>query len=337
MVRHDQGRRGQRGGVGDHRQVLARHISQGADVLPRHAGLRRGLEVDGRCRGEIQRARQVHRLHRLRVDLAGAARQQPAPGGDLPRWRRQGGPGRAVHHLSARRQHDAGRPVEGVAGLPGQDRRPGAGDRPQRQPVERHDVPVGHQPGQQGAADARVRANAHQLGAAVRGDPDQGRRRGARLPFQERRVRRLRDLGQGQPQPERAQEERDAAGRVRAHGAADRSAARAEAGRESVQVRHDRFDRLAHLARHGRRQQLLRQEHARRAEREALRTSLHEDQARHDHGLGADRVRLRRGLGHGQHPRRPVGCDEAQGNLRHHRAAHDRALLRRLGFRRGRC
>ena len=28
-----------------------------------------------RCRGEIQRARQVHRLHRLRVDLAGAARQ----------------------------------------------------------------------------------------------------------------------------------------------------------------------------------------------------------------------------------------------------------------------
>ena len=70
---------------------------------------------------------------------------------------------------------------------------------------------------------------------------------------------------------------------------------------------------------------------------EAVGASLHEDQARHDHGLGADRVRLRRGLGHGQHPRRPVGCDEAQGNLRHHRAAHDRALLRRMGFRRGRC
>ena len=143
--------RGQRGGAGHHRQVLARHISQGADVLPRHAGLRRGLEADRRCRGEIQRARQVHRLHRLRVDLAGAAGQQPAPRRDLPRRRRQGGPGRAVHDLSARRQHHAGRPVEGAAGLRGQDRRPGAGDRPQRQPVQRHDVPVGHQPGQQGS------------------------------------------------------------------------------------------------------------------------------------------------------------------------------------------
>ena len=72
-----------------------------------------------------------------------------------------------------------------------------------------------------------------------------------------------------------------------------------------------------------------------RAERQARRASVHEDQARHDHGLGADRVRLRRGLGDGEHARRPVGCDEAQGNLCHHRAAHDRALLRRLGFRRG--
>ena len=95
-------------------------------------------------------------------------------------------------------------------------------------------------------------ANAHQLGASVRGDPDQGRRRSPQVSFQERRIRRLRDLGQGQSQSERAQEERDAARRVRAHGAADRSAARAEAGRESVQVRHDRFDRLAHLAHHGR-------------------------------------------------------------------------------------
>ena len=32
-----------------------------------------------------------------------------------------------------------------------------------------------------------------------------------------------------------------------------------------------------------------------------------------------------------------LGRDEAQGNLCHHRAAHDRAFLWRLGFRRGRC
>ena len=37
MVRHDQGRRGQRGGAGHHRQVLARHLSRGVDVFPRHA------------------------------------------------------------------------------------------------------------------------------------------------------------------------------------------------------------------------------------------------------------------------------------------------------------
>ena len=92
-------------------------------------------------------------------------------------------------------------------------------------------------------------ADAHQLGASVRGDPDQGRRRSPHVSFPERRARRLRNLGQGQSQSERAQEERDAARRVRAHGAADWSAARAEAGCESLQVRHDRFDRRAHIAR----------------------------------------------------------------------------------------
>ena len=54
------------------------------------------------------------------------------------------------------------------------------------------------------------------LGAALRGDADEGRRRGASLPVAERRVRQLRDLGQGQPRRERGQEAGDARVRVRA-------------------------------------------------------------------------------------------------------------------------
>ena len=56
-----------------------------------------------------------------------------------------------------------------------------------------------------GKADRpRVRGDARQVGAALRGHPDQGRRRGASLPFAQRRVRRLRAVGQGQPRRHRA-------------------------------------------------------------------------------------------------------------------------------------
>ena len=81
----------------------------------------------------------------------------------------------------------------------------------------------------------------------------------------ERRVRRLRDLGPGQPRPQRGQRGRHAAVRVRALRAADRPAARAEARRQPVQVRHDRLHRQPHRARHRRGGQLLRQALRRRA------------------------------------------------------------------------
>ena len=48
-------------------------------------------------------------------------------------------------------------------------------------------------------------------------------------------------------------------------------------------------------------------------------------------------VGLRRRLGAREHARGAVRRDAAPRNLRHHRPAHDRALLRRLGLRRGRC
>ena len=59
------------------------HLPQGPDVFPRHEGLRRGVEDHDRRGREIQRAWQVHRVHRLRVDLPSAAGQQPASCGHL--------------------------------------------------------------------------------------------------------------------------------------------------------------------------------------------------------------------------------------------------------------
>ena len=148
---------GRQGGARDHRQLLARHVSAGAAVP---AGLRRlplDLGADHRRGGEVQRAGTLHRLHRLRVDLAGAARQQSAPRRDLSRRRRQGDPDPAVHDLSAAGQHDAGGSLEASPGLRGQDRRAGPGDRAQRQSLERLDVPDGDQPGDRPAAVGGVR------------------------------------------------------------------------------------------------------------------------------------------------------------------------------------
>ncbi len=71
----------------------------------------------------------------------------------------------------------------------------GAGDRAQRQPEQRAHVPDGR--GIRQEDRPRVRAEPRALGTAVRDDADQGHRRGAPLPVAERRVRRLRALGQG--------------------------------------------------------------------------------------------------------------------------------------------
>ena len=54
---------------------------------------------------------------------------------------------------------------------------------------------------------------------------------------------------------------------------------------------------------------------------------------RDDHGMGADCLGLCRRLGDRQHARGDLRRADAQGGLRHDRAAHDRALLRRLRLR----
>ena len=69
----------------------------------------------------LQRARAVHGVHRVRVDLE-HGRQQPPPQRRLPRERRAGGPGRALHDAAAPRQRQPGRPVEVDGGGGGEDR-----------------------------------------------------------------------------------------------------------------------------------------------------------------------------------------------------------------------
>ena len=93
-----------------------------------------------------------------------------------------------------------------------EDRRRGARHPAQRQPLQRPHVRAGRL--RRARPDARLRRDAGAARAGLRGDADQGRRRGAPVPVAERRVRRLRALGQGQSRPDRAEEARDAAIRV---------------------------------------------------------------------------------------------------------------------------
>ena len=143
-------------------------------------------------------------------------------------------------------------------------------------------------------------------------------------------------LGQRQPRHDRGQEAGDARVRVRALRTEERTEARSRARDQSLQDRPDRQHRLAYRAQHGRRQQLLGQDRAERTQPRALETSVREDRQGCDHGLGADRLRLRGGMGQGEHARVAVRRDAAPRGLRHHRAAHDGAFLRWLGLRGGR-
>ena len=97
--------------------------------------------------------------------------------------------------------------------------------------------PASKQPLTREYAETRIRWEPLYEATQMKGDGEV-----APVPVVHGRTQRLRALGQVQPQPERGQEAGDVAGRVRAHRAADGPAARAEAGRQPVQVRHDRFD-----------------------------------------------------------------------------------------------
>ena len=213
-----------------------------------------------------------------------------------------------------------------------EDRRRNPRHRAQRQSEQRPHVPD-HRVVHRQADRPRICREPRALGAALRGHADQGRRRDASVPVAQRRIRELRALGQGQPRPHRSQEAGDAGIRVRPLGAQERPQDGSRARRESLQVRPGRQHRRAHRPRRRRGGQFLRQDVVLRTERGPRNASLRQDgQGRH-HGLGADRVRLCRRVGDREHARGDLRRHEAPRDLRHHRPAHDRALLRRLGFR----
>jgi hypothetical protein len=147
------------------------------------------------------------------------------------------GRSRALHDDAARGFARPARPLGLAPELRGRDRGRRARDPAQREPVERHDVRVaGRLRGRRGAR-CRVCRDPPEVGAALRGHPDQGRRRGASLPVARGRVRRFRDLGLRQPRCVRSEDARDAARGIRPLGPPARADARGGARDQPLQVR----------------------------------------------------------------------------------------------------
>ena len=191
---------------------------------PELRALSLGVGGDHRRGGGGERPRPLHRLHRLRVDVE-HRRQQPPPQRHLPRRRASSRarscpsptlpPGsdnpRDLWKWMAAYEEKTGGDVLAIA-------HNGNLSNGRMFPM----IELVHRP----ADRPRIRRDPRQVGAALRGDADQGRRRDPSLPVAERRVRQFRALGQGQPRPDRGQDAGDARVRVCALGAEERPEAR---------------------------------------------------------------------------------------------------------------
>ena len=192
-------------------------------------------------------------------------RQQPPPQHRLPRRRLAGEPGRAVHDDQAARQRQPRGPVEMDGHGRGENRRQRARHRAQRQPEQRNDVPGDRERSASRSTETMPRRGP---GASRSYEVTQMKGDGETHPFlsPDRRVCRLRAMGQGEPGVTAANTQADARRRVRARGAQERPPARGEARHQPLQVRHDRQHRRPHRPRGGRGGELLRQDHGQRAE-----------------------------------------------------------------------
>ena len=184
-----------RGGVQRTAAALRRREDAGDDAVS--AGQPRlplGVAGDHSGRGTGQCAGAIHGLHRLRVDLE-HRRQQPAPQRDLPRRRCEGQPGRALHHARAARQRRPARSLEVDGRLRGEDRRRAARHRAQRQRLRNGRMFPIIEPVSGGKLDKNYAQTRTKWERALRGHPDQGRRRDASVPVAQRRVRGLQTAG----------------------------------------------------------------------------------------------------------------------------------------------
>ena len=301
-----------------------------------HACLSQRVARDDQGGGGGERARPLHRLHRLRVDLE-RRRQQPASQRHLPRQRRQGQPGRALHHAAAARQPQSARPVE-VDGRRTEEKTGGEvlaiahnGNLSNGRMFPIIESFTGKQIDRE-YAENRVRWEPLYEVTQIKGD-------GETHPFlsPNDEFANFETLGQGQPRPHRSRRSpRCWSSNTRAR--RSRTASRWKPNSASIPTSSAWSaapTRIPASPPSRRTISSARHRPPSRAPDRATHPFVKTGQGRH-HGLGADGVRLCRRVGDGEHARGDLRRHEAPRDLRHHRPAHGRALLRRLGFRAGR-
>ena len=294
----------------DHRRLLARHIPEGpACTSPGTRAYQGAWQETIEAAESVQRAGPLHGLHRLRVDLE-HRRQQPAPQRHLPRQRRQGQPGRAVHRRIRRSaatirvdlwkwmaayEEKTGGSVLAIAhnGNLSNGRMFPMIESFTGKPLDREYV--------------ETRAKWERLYEATQTKGD-----GEAHPFlsPERRVRRLRDAGTRAISTAASPKKKEMLEFEYARSAL-KNGLKLE---QQLGTNPYKFGLIgstdAHtgLAADGG-GQLLRQDHAAGAEPRAPRPPLRRqpEDRREDHGLGGRRLRLRRRLGHREHARGASG------------------------------
>ena len=199
-------------GRGAFQKWITDAVTKGKDPINSQEDDTHGLGSRDRLRREVQRARTNSPPSSASNGRSIATMQKP---GNLHRviiFKDGGDKAGQVLPFSAADSIDPEKLWEYLASLRGEDRRNRSRHRPQRQCLQRADVPA--RAAERPADRPGVRRDAHALGTAVRGDPDEGRRRGASIPVSQRRVRRLRHMGQGRHCRPQAQRGLDAPVRV---------------------------------------------------------------------------------------------------------------------------